>query len=257
MRWSTLLAPLLAFAVSLAAQPAPRKIVAVVAAASMRSALDEAKVAFEKAHAEIQLQVSYGASGALTAQIQQGAPVDLFLSADLTFPEKLVQAGLATGEGVVPYAKGALVLWIRKDTGADPAKLGMKALLNPAIKHIALANPKLAPYGLAAESALWKAGLHGTVLPKVVLAENINQAAQYLYTHAAEAGFIALSLLDNPTLKETGWTWRVPQELFAPIVQGAVVLKRSQVPAESKQFLAFLAGGEGFRILQRYGFEKP
>lgn len=257
MRWNKLLTPLLACVVTLTAQTAPRKTVAVAAAASMRAALDEAKGVFEKSHGDVQLQVSYGASGALTAQIQQGAPVDVFLSADLAFPEKLTQAGLVTSEGVVPYAKGALVLWVRKDTGADPTTQGMKALLNPAIKHISVANPKLAPYGQAAETALKKVGLHETVLPKVVLAENINQAAQYLYTNAAEAGFIALSLMDNPTLKANGWTWPVPQELFAPIIQGAVVLKRSQVPAEAKQFLAFLVGSEGFKILQRYGFEKP
>ena len=256
MRWTKLLTPMLACAVALTAQ-APRKTVAVVAAASMRDALNEAKGVFEKARADVKLQVTYGASGSLTAQIQQGAPVDVFLSADMAFPEKLVQAGLVTAEGVVPYARGMLVLWVRKDTGADPATQGMKALLNPAIKHVSIANPKLAPYGLAAETALKKAGLHETVLPKVVLAENINQAAQYLYTNAAEAGFIALSLMDNPALKANGWVWPVPQELFAPIIQGGVVLKRSQQQAESRQFLDFLARGEGFKVLQRYGFEKP
>ena len=90
-----------------------------------------------------------------------------------------------------------------------------------------------------------------------MLAENINQAAQYLVTGAAEAGFIALSLMDNPTLKEMGWTWPVPKDLHAPIIQGAVVLKRSQQQAEAKQFLAYLTTGEGFKILQRFGFEKP
>ena len=257
MRWTKFLAPMLTFAVSLAAQPVPRKTVAVVAAASMRGALDEAKGAFEKAHADLQLQVSYGASGALTAQIQQGAPVDVFLSADLAFPEKLVQEGLVTREGVVPYAKGLLVLWVRKDTVADPGTLGMRALLNPAVKHVSLANPKLAPYGLAAETSLKKAGLYETVLPKVVLAENINQAAQYLYSNAAEAGFIALSSMDNPTLKENGWAWPVPKGLYAPIIQGAVLLKRSQQPEEARQFLAFLVSSEGFKILEHYGFEKP
>ena len=257
MHWTRLLTPMLAFAVGLTAQPSPKKTVAVVAAASMRGALEEARVAFEKAHADIKLQVSYGASGAFTAQIQQGAPVDVFLSADLDYPEKLVQAGLVTSEGVVPYAKGLLVLWVRKDTGADPGAQGLKALLNPAVKHVSMANPKLAPYGVAAESALKKAGLYETVLPKVVLAENINQAAQYLYSNAAEAGFVALSLMDNPTLKENGWIWPVPKNLYSPIVQGAVVLKRSKQPLEANQFLGFLVGSEGFKILQRYGFEKP
>lgn len=257
MRWTRLIAPMLAIAVSLAAQPAARKTLAIVAAASMRPALEEAKIAYERAQADLRLQISYGGSGGLTAQIQQGAPVDVFLSADLGFPERLVQEGLATKDGVIPYAKGQLVLWVRKDTGADPASLGMKALLDPSVKHLSIANPKLAPYGLAAETALRKAGLHETLLPKMVLAENINQAAQYLYTNAAEAGFIALSLMDNPVLKETGWIWPVPKDLYAPIVQGAVILKRSALPVESKQFLDYLVGAEGFRILQRYGFEKP
>mgnify|MGYP002153781666 CR=1 FL=1 len=257
MRWTRLLAPLFALAATLAAQPTAPKTLAIVAAASMRPALDEAKAAYEKAHPGIRLQISYGASGSLTAQIQQGAPVDVFLSADLAFPEKLAQGGLATADGVVPYAKGLLVLWVRKDTGADPAKLGLKALTDPAIKRIAIANPKLAPYGLAAETALQKAGLHETVLPKIVQAENINQAAQYLVTGATEAGFIALSLMDNATLKETGWTWLVPKDLYAPIIQGAVVLKRTQLPVEAKQYLDYLVGAEGFKLLQRYGFEKP
>ena len=257
MRWTRLIAPLFACAVTLAAQPAARKTLAVVAAASMRPALDEAKAAYEKAHPDIQLQISYGASGSLTAQIQQGAPVDVFMSADLSFPEKLVQGGLATGDGVISYAKGLLVMWVRKDTGADPAKLGLKVLQEPAIKRISIANPKLAPYGLAAETALQKAGVHANVLPKIVQAENINQAAQYLVTGAAEAGFIALSLMDNATLKETGWTWSMPRDLYAPIVQGAVVLKRTAYPAEAKQYLDYLTGAEGFKILQRYGFEKP
>ncbi len=257
MRWTRLLAPLFALAATLAAQPTAPKTLAIVAAASMRPALDEAKAAYEKAHPGIRLQISYGASGSLTAQIQQGAPVDVFLSADLAFPEKLVQGGLAMADGVVPYAKGLLVLWVRKDSGADPAKLGLKALTDPAIKRIAIANPKLAPYGLAAETALQKAGLHETVLPKIVQAENINQAAQYLVTGATEAGFIALSLMDNATLKETGWTWLVPKDLYAPIIQGAVVLKRTQLPVEAKQYLDYLVGAEGFKLLQRYGFEKP
>lgn len=257
MRWTRCLAPLLVLAATLGAQPAPRKTLAVVAAASMRSALDESKTAFEKAHPGIQLQLSYGASGSLTAQIQQGAPVDVFLSADLGFPEKLAQGGLVTAEGVIPYAKGLLVLWVRKDTGVNPAQRGLKVLLDPAIKRIAIANPKLAPYGLAAETALQKAGLHAAVLPKIVQGENINQTAQYLVTNVAEAGFIALSLMDNVTLKEGGWIWPVPQDLHAPIVQGAVVLKRTKVPVEARQYLDYLTGPEGFRILQRYGFEKP
>jgi len=256
MRLIKLLAPVLALALPLAAQPV-RKTITVVAAASMRGALDEAKAAYEKTHSDIQIQASYGASGSLTAQIQQGAPADVFMSADLDFPGKLVQAGLVTSDGVVPYARGILVMWVRKDTGADPSAQGMKALLNPAVKHISIANPKLAPYGFAAVTAMEKAGLREALQPKVVLAENINQAAQYLYTNAAEAGFIALSLMDNQTLKDNGWVWPVPRDLYAPIVQGAVVLKRSQLPAESKQFLDFLVVGDGFKILQKYGFEKP
>ena len=256
MRWTRFLAPLLAFASILPAQTA-KKTLAVVAAASMRGALDEAKAAFEKAHPELQLQVSYGASGSLVAQIQQGAPVDVFLSADTAFPEKLAQGGLATADGVIPYVKGTLVMWVRKDTGADPAALGLKALSNPAVKHVSLANPKLAPYGLAAEAALKKAGQYDAVQGRIVLAENINQAAQYLVTGAAEAGFISLSMMDNATLKASGWVWPVPKDLYAPIIQGAVILKRTALPAEARQFMDYLVGAEGFRIMQRYGFEKP
>lgn len=231
--------------------------VAVAAAADLRGTLEEVAEAFQKANPTIAIQVSYGASGSLTAQIKQGAPFDVFLSADTTYPELLVQAGLATKEGVTHYATGKLVLWVRKALAPDPGKEGLKVLLNPALKRIAMANPKLAPYGRVGEEALKTSGLYEAVAVRLVFAENIAQAAQYLQTGAADAGLISISQARQPALREAGWSWEVPQERYSQLKQGAVVLVRTGVPNEALAFLAFLLGPDGQDILARKGFGRP
>ena len=162
----------------------------IAAAANLKTALDALKPAFEAKHPGAVLLVSLGASGSLTAQIQQGAPFDVFLAADAEVPAKLVAAGLVSGESF-PYATGRLMLWIRKDVGLDPAKEGLKVLLSPTVKRIAIGNPTLAPFGRSAETALKAAGFHEAMKAKLVFGENITQAAQSLQTGAAEAGFIS------------------------------------------------------------------
>lgn len=246
----------MAMAVSLRAQTNLNAL-SVAAAGDLRGTLEEAKAAFEATHPAVKIELTFGASGSLTAQIQQGAPYDLFLSADVGFPEQLRQAGLITADGPFPYAKGYLTLWLRREIGVDPAVAGLRVLLDPRIKRIAVANPKLAPYGRAAEGALANVGLLESLRPKFVFGENIAQAAQFLQTGASEAGLISQSQARHPALESSGLAWKVPEEIAPPLRQHGVVLARSRVQNLAKAFRDFLIGSEGQVILARHGFGKP
>jgi len=227
----------------------------IAAAANLKAALDVLKPAFEAKHPGGTLQVSLGASGSLTAQIQQGAPFDVFLAADAEFPEKLAAAGFVTGESF-PYATGRLMLWLRKDVGLDPGKDGLKVLLNPAVKRIAIANPTLAPFGRSAETTLKVARLFEAVKAKLVFGENITQAAQYLQTGAAEAGFISSPQVLAPALAG-GLAWTVPQSLYPVQKQCGVILKRTAQPALAAAFKGYLLGPEAQAILAKLGYGAP
>ncbi|HTL98095.1 MAG TPA: molybdate ABC transporter substrate-binding protein [Holophagaceae bacterium] len=241
---------------TLAALSAPAQTLRVAAAASLHGALDEAASSFEAAHAGVKVQISYGASGSLAAQIQQGAPFDLFLAADMDYPAKAAANGHGRG-AVFTYAEGRLTLWARKDLGLDPAKLGLALLKDPRVVHIAVADPKLAPYGAASEAALRSAGLWETLQPKLVFGSNIGQAAQYLQTDAAEAGFIAAPEAMRGDLAAKGLAWTVPEALHAPLIQGGVPLSNGAAPQAADAFAAYLRGGSGQAVLARYGFGKP
>ena len=260
MSLRTGLTALLALALSLGgglaagAQPAPTPL-AIAAAGDLRGALEDVRLAFEAGHPKVQLRLTYGASGSLTAQIQQGAPFDVFLAADAGFPERLQKAGLAGPEGPFPYATGCLVLWVRKDLGLDPGREGLRTLLNPALKKIATANPLVAPYGRAGEEALRQAGLFLAVRPRLVYADNIAQAAQFLQAGTAEAGLISSSQAN--ALGALGQAWRLPAEAYPPLRQAGVVLKASGHPEQARAFVTFLTGAEGQAILGRHGFGKP
>ena len=241
-----------AFAVaSLAAQP-----LRVAAAASLHGALDEVARTFEGAHPGAKVEISYGASGSLTAQIQQGAPFDLFLAADMDYPVKAAANGHGRGE-VFAFATGRLVLWTRKDLGLDPAKEGLAILRDPRVVHVALADPNVAPYGAAAESTLHAAGLWEPLRPKLVFGGNVAQTAQYLALGAAEAGFVAASEAGQEPLKRAGNAWMVPASLHAPLRQGGVLLTNGAAPQSAAGFAAFLRGDEGQAILARHGFGTP
>ena len=227
----------------------------IAAAANLKAAMDGLKPAFEARHPGARLQFSLGASGSFVAQIQQGAPFDVFLAADAEFPDKLAAAGLVAGPSF-PYATGRLVLWIRKDVGLDPAKEGLQVLLNPAVKRIALANPALAPFGRSAETALKAAGLYEAVKAKLVFGENISQAAQYLQTGAAEAGFISSPQALAPALAG-GQAWTVPQQLCPVQKQCGVILRRTAQPALARAFKAYLLGPEAQAILAKLGYGTP
>jgi molybdate transport system substrate-binding protein len=231
--------------------------VAVAAAGDLRGALDDLKTGFEAGHPGIQLQLSFGASGSLTAQILQGAPFDVFLSADEGFPRQLQQAGLVAGDGLFPYATGSLTLWVRKDLALDPARDGWQVLFSPAIKKIATANAQVAPYGRAAEAALRHEGIYDRIKPRLVFADNIAQAAQFLQAGSAEAGLISAAQANNPVLRQAGVLWTVPAAAYPPLRQAGVILQRSQCQAQARAFRAYLTGAEGQAVLARHGYGKP
>jgi molybdate transport system substrate-binding protein len=231
----------------------PQATIRIAAAADLRGVLEKLRESFRKGHPSIELQPSFAASGALLAQIRQGAPFDLYLAADLSFPDAAAKEGLADGP-VFTYAEGRLALWIRKDLALDPAKDGLKTLLDPRIKRVAIANPAVAPYGHAAVAALAQAKV--AIEPKLLRAENVAQAAQYLQSGAADAGLVSLAQARHPGLRD-GARWILPPGSHPPLSQGGVVLKRAANLEATRSFRDFLLGGDGRAILAQEGYGLP
>jgi len=227
----------------------------VAAAADLKFALDELSAQYKKQTGR-KIDVSYGSSGNFFAQIQNGAPFDLLLSADIEYPRKLEAAGLAEPGTLYEYAIGRIVIWMPVDTRVDLAKLGWKALLEPGVEKIAIANPEHAPYGRAAVTALRNAGIYEQVRPKLVYGENIAQAAQFVSSRNAQAGILALSLAISPPMRE-GKRWEIPANMHAPIEQAAVILKSAKDKEGARAFLALVKNSAGRRVLESYGFTLP
>jgi molybdate transport system substrate-binding protein len=228
----------------------------VAAAADLNPALQELSDGFEK-KTGVRIKLSFGASGALTQQIQNGAPFDLFFSADMDYPRQLVAAGAADGASLYQYAVGRLVLWVPSDSTLDVEHAGMKVLLDPAVKKIAIGNPQHAPYGRAAVAALKHYELYDQVSDRLVLGENISQAAQFVESGNAQVGFVALARAASPAIKGKGKYWEVPADAYPALAQGVVVLSHSQHKKESAQFLEYVRTKESGELLRRYGFTLP
>lgn len=233
---------------------APPPTLAIAAAADLQFALGEVKTAFLQAHPGLEVAITYGSSGNFYTQLSSRAPFDLFLSADLGYPKKLVEAGLADGATLLVYSRGHLVLWVPKGSPIPVEQLGMKALLHPAAKKVAIANPRHAPYGRAAEAALSSLGLLEAVRPRLVFGENIGQTAQFVQTGAADIGILALSLAKAPVMASSGRLWEVPLDAYPPLEQGGVVLTHARNRAAALAFRDFLRSPAGTAILRRYGF---
>jgi molybdate transport system substrate-binding protein len=231
-----------------------RESVSVAAAADLQFALPAVVSAFAKLQPEAKINVTYGSSGNFYAQIVNGAPFDLFLSADEAYPQKLVEAGVADGKTAFRYSRGRLVLWVRNDSPIHLEHLGMRALADPSVKRVAIANPIHAPYGRAATSALGTLGLLSLLKPRLVLGENISQTAQFVQSGAADIGILALSLAKAPALSRTGRSFEVPLNDYPPLNQGAVLLMHARGNRTAHAFFDFLRGGEGQALLASYGF---
>jgi molybdate transport system substrate-binding protein len=200
--------------------------------------------------------VTLGSSGNYFTQIQNGAPFDLFFSADIEYPKKLEAAGLGEPGTLYQYATGKIVMWVSADSKLDVSK-GLGILTDPTVRKIAIANPKHAPYGRAAVAAMTKQGIYDKVTDKLVFGENISQTAQFVESGNADIGIIALSLALAPAIADKGKYFEVPQDLYPPLDQGAIVIKASQNKQQAKQFLAYLKTPASIALLQRYGFKLP
>jgi molybdate transport system substrate-binding protein len=210
---------------------------------------------FEKASGA-KLDVTYGSSGNFLTQIENGAPFDLFFSADSEYPKKLEAAGLAEPGTLREYAVGRIVIWNPSDNEINAAIDGWKRLLAQRVKKIAIANPEHAPYGSAAVAAIKKAGIYEQVKDKLIYGENISQAAEFVQSGNAQAGIVALSLALSPAMKN-GNRWEIPADSYPPIKQAVILLKASKNKDASRRFLEFVGGPQGREILQRFGFGVP
>jgi molybdate transport system substrate-binding protein len=229
--------------------------VKIAAAADLKFAMTELASQFEK-QSGAKLDVTYGSSGNFLTQIQNGAPFDLFFSADSEYPKKLEAVGLAEPGTLREYAVGHIVIWTPRDSGIDAAKAGWQSLLDQRVKKIAIANPEHAPYGRAAVTAMREAGIYEQVKDKLVYGENISQAAEFVHSGNAQVGIVALSLAISPAMKN-GNKWQIPADSYPPIKQTAVVLRASKNKDAARRFLDFVSGPQGREILQRSGFTVP
>jgi molybdate transport system substrate-binding protein len=235
--------------------PTPCGTVTVAAASDLTYAMDEIAVNFQKATG-CTVRLTMGSSGNFLTQIENGAPFDVFFSADIEYPKKLEEKGLATPGTTYLYAVGKIVLWVRNDSRLDITK-GLAVLRDASIQKIAIANPLHAPYGRAAEEAVRMAGVYDAVKDRFVLGENISQAAQFVESGNAEAGILALSIARAPGLAEKGRYWIIPVSLYSAIQQGAVVLRSSPNPVGAQQFLDYIKTPATAALLERYGFVLP
>jgi molybdate transport system substrate-binding protein len=227
----------------------------VAAAADLNYAFKDLVAEFERQTGE-HVKLSLGSSGNFYSQIANGAPFDLYFSADIGYPKKLIDEGLAVPNSLYQYATGRIVLWVPKGSKLDATR-GMDVLLDPSIKKIAIANPKHAPYGRAAVAAMEHFKVYDRVKEKLVLGENVSQAAQFAQSGAADIGIIALSLALAPPVQAVGTYWLIPQEAHPRIDQGAAIVKSSKNQDGGKKFLEFLQAPAARAVMKRYGFLLP
>jgi len=227
----------------------------VAAASDLQFAMTELAKHYEsKSHTKV--AVSYGSSGNFFAQIQNGAPFDLFFSADIEYPRKLEAGGLTEPGTLYEYALGRIVIWAPFQTPTDLKNQGWNALLSLAVQRIAIANPTGAPYGRAAVAAMQKAGVYERAIYRIVYGENVSQAAQFVQSGNAQIGIIAKSLALSPEMKN-GEIWEIPTDMYPPIEQGAVLLKSAKNKQGAQKFLDFVKSESGRRVLEQYGFALP
>jgi molybdate transport system substrate-binding protein len=234
----------------------PPAVLTVAAAADLRFALEDLVKDFEEKFPATKVSVTYGSSGNFFAQIQNGAPFDLFFSADIEYPRKLAAKGLGADD-VFLYAIGCIVLWVPKDSPLAVDKLGIKALLEPSIRKVAVANPEHAPYGRAAIAALKALNVYDQVAARLVYGENIAQTAQFVQSGAADVGILALSLAVAPQMRDAGRFWLVPLDAYPRMEQGGTILKSSKNLEAVRAFRDFVLGDHGREVLKHFGFYLP
>lgn len=228
-------------------------VVRVAAASDLQFALEDLADLVAEEHPGLELAVTYGSSGTFLQQIGHGAPFDLYLSADLEYPRRLVADGRAAADDLFPYAVGRLVVWTPEGSAVDPAA-GLSVLTDPRIRRVAIANPEHAPYGRAAVAAMRSAGVSAAVEPKLVLGENIAQAAEFVQSGNADAGVVAMSLVLADPLRDVGRWAEVPLDAFPRLEQGGVVLGSARDADAARTVRDTLLSPAGRAVLDRYGF---
>ena len=227
----------------------------IAAASDLTFAFTDVAARFQK-QTGATVKLTYGSSGNFFAQIQNGAPFDLFFSADLGYPQKLAAAGLTEPGTIYKYASGKLVMWAPNSSKLDLSR-GLATLLDPGIRKVAIANPEHAPYGVAAVAAMRNAAVYDQVRSKLVLGENISQTAQFVQSGNADIGLLALSLALAPAMKDRGRFVEIPVSEYPPLIQAAVILKSSHNKELAKRFLKFLKEPGTIALMEQYGFAIP
>jgi molybdate transport system substrate-binding protein len=229
--------------------------VRVAAAADLKFALDEAIARLAAHEPSLRIQTTYGSSGSMHAQLRQRAPYDLYLSADIEFPRDLVSKGIGSSADLFTYATGRIVVWVPAASKLAVERDGLRAL--EAAARIAIANPRHAPYGRAAEAAMRRAGIWERVRRRLVLGENVAQTAQFVQSGAADAGIIAKSLAVTPAMRSSGRFWDIPEDMHPPLTQGGLILPWAASRRAAEQLRDVLLSPEGRDILAAYGFGLP
>lgn len=246
---------ILALAITFAAHLCTAQEIRVAAAADLQFAMQDIAARFQK-QTGTTVKVTYGSSGNFFQQLLNGAPFDVFFSANLDYAKKLEAAGLTVRGSYYEYAKGRIVIWVPNDSKLDLSS-GMQALLNPSITKIAIANPEHAPYGQAAVAAMQKENVYQKVKNKLVLGENISETASFVVSGAADVGILALSLALSPNMKDKGRYVEILPHEYPPIEQACVILGSSKNKETARQFLAFLQTPANADALRSYGFDIP
>lgn len=246
---------LLAFLCVAAPAKPQKKLIRVATASDLQTVMPAIAAAFEQ-ETGTHAQLIFGSSGSFFAQIQNGAPFDVFFSADSEFPTRLIQNGRAEPRSLLPYALGRLVLWLPPKSTCDPRMEQWNCLLKPDVAKVAIANPAHAPYGRAAVQALHAAHLYEQVRQKLVFGENISQAAQFVQSGNAQAGLLSYVYAQSAALRD-GKQWEIPPDSYPPIEQSVVILKSTTDQAAAQNFVQFVTRGHGRAILEKAGFRLP
>ncbi|QQZ27288.1 molybdate ABC transporter substrate-binding protein [Thiothrix subterranea] len=244
---------LLAAAIAFSTASAWADEVQVAVASNFTKPLEEIGSKFKAATGH-DIKVSAGATGKLYAQIENGAPFEVFISADSKTPKKLVEAKQAEADSQFTYAFGTLVVWSSKEGYVDDKG---DVLKKGEFQHLAIANPKTAPYGEAGMAVMEKLGLTAAITPKLVTGENITQTYDFVSTGNAELGFVALSQVSKANKLKSGSVWVVPQEMYKPLAQDAVLLTKGKDNAAAKALLDYLKGEDAQAIMTSYGYALP
>jgi molybdate transport system substrate-binding protein len=229
----------------------------IAAASDLKFALDEIVDEFEARTKGADLSVSYGSSGNFFAQLSNKAPFDLFLSADVDYPRKLIEQLSGVPDSEFVYAIGRIVVWVPANSPADFERDGIQALDDAGIRKIAIANPRFAPYGRAAEAAMKSLGVYEKVASKLVLGDTVAQATQFVESGAADAGIIGRAHALSAALREKGRYWEVPPDACPRMEQAGVILPWATDVELAREFREFLIGADGRAILERHGFVLP